>query len=200
MQRAGIRLGIDRDGAHPEPRRGAGDPAGDLAAIGDQDRGKHDLTRLAPPTPLVPRPAVAVRRQREPPICGQDGDAACGTTDNGSDGCGAGSRADWRRDAWAGARLGGGAAVWGLAAGSASGGDPSGSAFIMLTGGIDAAEGKSNLVMLGALAAVPVVVVGAAIGAGCGIAASAGTGAGAAAMTAAPAGCQAAACTFTFAS
>ena len=44
MQRSGVRLRIDRDGAHPEPRGGARDPAGDLAAVGDQDGSKHGLT------------------------------------------------------------------------------------------------------------------------------------------------------------
>ena len=37
--RVGLR--IDRDGAHPEPPRGADDPAGDLAAVGDQDAVEH---------------------------------------------------------------------------------------------------------------------------------------------------------------
>ena len=44
MQRAGVRLRIDRDGAQAEPRGAARDPAGDLATIGDQDGGEHDLT------------------------------------------------------------------------------------------------------------------------------------------------------------
>ena len=41
MQRLGVGLGIDRDGAHPQPLRGAGDAYGDLAAIGDEDGGEH---------------------------------------------------------------------------------------------------------------------------------------------------------------
>ena len=41
MQRLGIGLGIDRDGAHAEPLRGAGDAHGDLAAIRDEDGGEH---------------------------------------------------------------------------------------------------------------------------------------------------------------
>ena len=43
MQRVGIGLGIDRDRRDPEPPRGADHPAGDLAAIGDQDLGEHTL-------------------------------------------------------------------------------------------------------------------------------------------------------------
>ena len=41
MQRVTISLGIDRNGAQPQPARRAGDPAGNLAAVGDQDRRKH---------------------------------------------------------------------------------------------------------------------------------------------------------------
>ena len=37
MERLGIGLRIDRDGAKPKPRRGARDPARDLTAVGDQD-------------------------------------------------------------------------------------------------------------------------------------------------------------------
>ena len=37
MERVGIGLGIDRDGAKPKPRCCARDPAGDLTAVGDQD-------------------------------------------------------------------------------------------------------------------------------------------------------------------
>jgi hypothetical protein len=37
MQRLGIGIGIDRDGATPRRARGADDAAGDLAAIGDQE-------------------------------------------------------------------------------------------------------------------------------------------------------------------
>ena len=41
MERAGIGLGIDRDGAHAEPLRGARDTNRDLTAVGDQDRREH---------------------------------------------------------------------------------------------------------------------------------------------------------------
>ena len=37
-----IRLGMDRDGAQPEPPRRADDPAGDLAAIGDENALEHE--------------------------------------------------------------------------------------------------------------------------------------------------------------
>jgi len=37
MRRAGIGVGEHRDGAIAQGMRGARDPAGDLAAIGDQD-------------------------------------------------------------------------------------------------------------------------------------------------------------------
>src|SRR5262249_10292319 len=37
MQRVFVGLGIDRDGGDPHAPRGPDDPAGDLAAIGDQD-------------------------------------------------------------------------------------------------------------------------------------------------------------------
>jgi hypothetical protein len=36
-----VRLGEDGDRAHAHPPRGPHDPAGDLAAIGDQERGEH---------------------------------------------------------------------------------------------------------------------------------------------------------------
>ena len=41
VQRAAIRLRIDRDRAHAEPPRRANDPAGDLAAVGDQNGFEH---------------------------------------------------------------------------------------------------------------------------------------------------------------
>ncbi len=41
VQRFGIRVGIDRDGRDAHPARGADDPAGDLAAVGDQDFLEH---------------------------------------------------------------------------------------------------------------------------------------------------------------
>jgi hypothetical protein len=52
----GARLGlrIDRDDAQAHPPRGAGNAAGDLAAVGDEDRGEHRF--------LCHRPAPADKR------------------------------------------------------------------------------------------------------------------------------------------
>jgi hypothetical protein len=48
VQRAGIGLRIDRNGAQPETACGARNAAGDLATIGDQDGFEHaGLRRLA---------------------------------------------------------------------------------------------------------------------------------------------------------
>ena len=44
MQRAAIRVGIDGDGRNAELLRGLDDPAGDLAAIGDQDFLEHQVS------------------------------------------------------------------------------------------------------------------------------------------------------------
>ena len=41
MQRIGIGVGIDRDGANAELAAGVHDAAGDLAAVGDQDLVEH---------------------------------------------------------------------------------------------------------------------------------------------------------------
>ena len=41
MQRVAVGVGIDRDGLDAHPARGLDDPAGDLAAIGDQDALEH---------------------------------------------------------------------------------------------------------------------------------------------------------------
>ena len=38
VQRLGVGVGIDRDRADPQPPRGADHPAGDLAAVGDEQR------------------------------------------------------------------------------------------------------------------------------------------------------------------
>ncbi len=46
MQRIRVGLRIDRDGAQPQPLGGAGDAAGDFAAIGDQDGFEHEWARL----------------------------------------------------------------------------------------------------------------------------------------------------------
>ena len=43
MKRAGIRLGIDRDGLDAHLPRGADDAASDLATIGDQDFLEHGI-------------------------------------------------------------------------------------------------------------------------------------------------------------
>ena len=47
MQGIAIRLGIDRDGLNTHAARGFDDPAGDLAAIGNQDSLEHCPTILA---------------------------------------------------------------------------------------------------------------------------------------------------------
>src|SRR4029077_7406810 len=41
MQRARIRFGIGRDGAHAEALRGARDAAGNFAAVSDEDGAQH---------------------------------------------------------------------------------------------------------------------------------------------------------------
>ena len=41
VERAGIGIGVDRDGADAEPPRRAHDAAGDLAPIGDEELGEH---------------------------------------------------------------------------------------------------------------------------------------------------------------
>jgi hypothetical protein len=41
VRRVGIGLGVDRDGLDAEPAGGADDPAGDGAAVGDEDLGEH---------------------------------------------------------------------------------------------------------------------------------------------------------------
>jgi len=43
---AGIRIAVNRDGAVAERSRGADHPAGDLAAVGDEDFGEHEATIL----------------------------------------------------------------------------------------------------------------------------------------------------------
>jgi hypothetical protein len=52
MQRVAVGLGIDRDRRDPHPPRGLDDPAGDLAAIGDQDALKLANVYLVDPTPF----------------------------------------------------------------------------------------------------------------------------------------------------
>ena len=55
MRRAGVGLANrPRPCARPSRLRGADDPPGDLAAVGDQERADHP--RAAPPTPLSSRP------------------------------------------------------------------------------------------------------------------------------------------------
>ena len=41
VQRVPVRVGVDRDGADAEPVRGAHHPAGDLAAVGDEELAEH---------------------------------------------------------------------------------------------------------------------------------------------------------------
>ena len=54
MERITIGLGIDRDRLDTHPPRGFDDPAGDLAAIGDQDSLEHALWGpQSKPAPLV---------------------------------------------------------------------------------------------------------------------------------------------------
>ena len=49
MQRVRVGVGIDRDGAQAQPLGGAGDAAGDLTAIGDQDGFEHGWARRQQP-------------------------------------------------------------------------------------------------------------------------------------------------------
>ena len=42
VKRRSVGLGIDRDGAHPQPLRGAGDAHRDLAAVRDEDGREHE--------------------------------------------------------------------------------------------------------------------------------------------------------------
>src|SRR4051812_17327352 len=46
MQRVTVRFGVDRNRADPHPAGGLDDPAGDLAAIGDQNSFEHVLVYL----------------------------------------------------------------------------------------------------------------------------------------------------------
>ena len=46
MARAAIGVGIDRDGLDAQPPRRLDDPAGDLAAVGDQDLGEHQAAHF----------------------------------------------------------------------------------------------------------------------------------------------------------
>jgi hypothetical protein len=58
VQRVAVGLGIDRDGGNPHPAGGLDDPAGDLAAVGNQDSLEHSA--------LNPRTGpLALRRCRE---------------------------------------------------------------------------------------------------------------------------------------
>ena len=47
VQRVAVGLGIDRNGFDPHAARGFDDPAGDLAAIGNQDLLEHCGIKLA---------------------------------------------------------------------------------------------------------------------------------------------------------
>ena len=72
MQRLGVGVAIDRNGAKPFRARGANDAAGDLAAIGDQhggearahaflvqDGARFSTKALSPSRPSGPRRAAA---------------------------------------------------------------------------------------------------------------------------------------------
>ena len=48
MERVAVGLGIDGDRLDPHPAGGLDDPAGDLAAIGDQNSFEHGLVYLQP--------------------------------------------------------------------------------------------------------------------------------------------------------
>jgi hypothetical protein len=50
MQRVAVGLGIDRDGFNAHPARGLDDPAGNLAAIGNQDSLEHKGFESREPT------------------------------------------------------------------------------------------------------------------------------------------------------
>ena len=73
VRAVGVRVGVDGDGADAEVAAGAEDPAGDLAAVGDQDSGDHGVLtsgrrrsrRLAlpAPTPSIARLAIADRHR-----------------------------------------------------------------------------------------------------------------------------------------
>ena len=49
VQRVPVRLGIDRNGLDPQAARGLDDPAGDLAAIGNQNALEHAAMHPASP-------------------------------------------------------------------------------------------------------------------------------------------------------
>ena len=57
MQSVSVSLRIDRDSAQPQPLGGAGNAAGDLAAVGDQDGFEHS-------DPVSIGPILACRRRR----------------------------------------------------------------------------------------------------------------------------------------
>ena len=154
MQRAGVRFGIDRDGAHAEALGGARDTAGNFAAVSDEDGAQH-LTASERVTGVRSThcgagvwPALA---------CG--GGEECG---GGGEGCGAGIGAvpgaqtgstGWTKVAAHGVVAGGGelpalredrrGAAAARASPPAFAGAAFDSGFMMLTAGIDAALGKS---------------------------------------------------------
>src|SRR5690606_9029023 len=49
VQRADVGVGMDGDGGNPQPARGADDPAGNLAAVCDQDFREHRASLCARP-------------------------------------------------------------------------------------------------------------------------------------------------------
>ena len=150
MQRAGVGVRIDRDGAKPEPRGGARDPAGDLAAVGNQDGREHEPTELAPQGRIVLaawRSARGVRVRLRPLRGGlgrRDLRRRRRRRRQSAGGCG-GARGRRRLPPRAGST--GAASPPDASARRARrlGRRRAGSAFMMLTGGIEFADGKSNL-------------------------------------------------------
>ena len=64
MERVAVGLGIDRDRLDPHPPGGLDDPAGDLAAIGDQNSFEHVLIYLQPKGGVQPLRAGPLQRGR----------------------------------------------------------------------------------------------------------------------------------------
>ena len=63
VRRVGVGVGVDGDGADAEVAAGAEDPAGDLAAVGDQDSGDHrdraHIRKTPKPASRAARPAIS---------------------------------------------------------------------------------------------------------------------------------------------
>src|SRR5262249_16063551 len=161
MERARVGFGVHRDGAQAEMARGARDAHRDLAAVRDQDGGEH----VRAPDPQAITDRVAPFGAARTPQCKAEPDDAGAAEAAGALGCGgAAGGVGWGGGARAGARGGvgrRGVTVPVVARGSdfvsalasdldsGLGSAPlasalgSGSAVMMFTGGIEAAEGKS---------------------------------------------------------